>query len=118
MKHDQLLALEAIVSTGTFRGAAERLHKSQSAVSHTIRQLEHGLTPSAMRNHFVILGWTNRTPEIIRRLVASEVGAEVEAGLLTRLKGLLGEEAELTIESGRSLPPAPNGKYRLCYRER
>ena len=40
MKHDQLLALEAIVSTGTFRGAAERLHKSQSAISHTIRQLE------------------------------------------------------------------------------
>lgn len=39
MKHDQLLALEAIVSTGTFRGAAERLNKSQSAISHTIRQL-------------------------------------------------------------------------------
>ncbi|EBA17488.1 Transcriptional regulator [Roseobacter sp. SK209-2-6] len=43
MKHDQLLAMEAIVSTGTFRGAAERLHKSQSAVSHTIRQLEEEL---------------------------------------------------------------------------
>ena len=43
MKHDQLIALEAIVSTGTFRGAAERLHKSQSAISHTIRQLEDEL---------------------------------------------------------------------------
>ena len=43
MKHDQLLALEAIVSTGTFRGAAERLRKSQSAISHTIRQLEEEL---------------------------------------------------------------------------
>ncbi|UWQ85810.1 LysR family transcriptional regulator [Leisingera caerulea] len=43
MKHDQLIALEAIVSTGTFRGAAERLHKSQSAISHTIRQLEEEL---------------------------------------------------------------------------
>ncbi len=40
MKHDQLLAFEAIVTTGTFRGAAERLNKSQSAISHTIRQLE------------------------------------------------------------------------------
>ncbi|MFW8596089.1 LysR family transcriptional regulator [Cribrihabitans neustonicus] len=40
MKHAQLIALDAIVSTGTFRGAAERLHKSQSAISHTIRQLE------------------------------------------------------------------------------
>ncbi|CUH98555.1 HTH-type transcriptional activator CmpR [Leisingera aquaemixtae] len=43
MKHGQLLALEAIVSTGTFRGAAERLNKSQSAISHTIRQLEEEL---------------------------------------------------------------------------
>jgi len=43
MKHDQLIALDAIVSTGTFRGAAERLNKSQSAISHTIRQLEEEL---------------------------------------------------------------------------
>ncbi len=43
MKHDQLIALEAIVTTGTFRGAAERLHKSQSAISQTIRQLEEEL---------------------------------------------------------------------------
>lgn len=43
MKHDQLVALEAIISTGTFRGAAERLNKSQSAISHTIRQLEEEL---------------------------------------------------------------------------
>ncbi|AUR00239.1 LysR family transcriptional regulator [Phaeobacter inhibens] len=43
MKHDQLIALDAIVSAGTFRGAAERLHKSQSAISHTIRQLEEQL---------------------------------------------------------------------------
>ncbi|WP_283426893.1 LysR family transcriptional regulator [Shimia sagamensis] len=43
MKHDQLLALDAIVSTGTFRGAAERLNKSQSAVSHAIRLLEEEL---------------------------------------------------------------------------
>ncbi|MBY6067838.1 LysR family transcriptional regulator [Leisingera aquaemixtae] len=43
MKHDQLLAFEAIVLTGTFRQAAERLHKSQSAVSHAIRLLEEEL---------------------------------------------------------------------------
>lgn len=43
MKYSQLLALDAIVTTGTFRGAAERLHKSQSAISHTIRQLEDEL---------------------------------------------------------------------------
>ena len=43
MKHHQLLALDAVVATGTFRGAAERLNKSQSAISHTIRQLEDEL---------------------------------------------------------------------------
>ncbi len=40
MKLDQLRALDAIVVTGTFRKAAERLNKSQSAVSHAIRLLE------------------------------------------------------------------------------
>ena len=40
MTLDQLVALEAIVAAGTFRGAAERLNKAQSAVSHQIRKLE------------------------------------------------------------------------------
>ena len=40
MTLDQLLAFDAIVSTGTFRGAAEKLHKAQSAVSHQVRKLE------------------------------------------------------------------------------
>ena len=40
MTLDQLLAFDAIVSTGTFRGAAEKMNKAQSAVSHQIRKLE------------------------------------------------------------------------------
>ena len=40
MTLDQLLALDAIVATGTFRGAAERLNKAQSAVSHQMKALE------------------------------------------------------------------------------
>lgn len=40
MTLDQLIALDAIVATGTFRGAAERLNKAQSAVSHQIRKME------------------------------------------------------------------------------
>lgn len=43
MTLDQLLALDAIIATGTFRGAAERLNKAQSAVSHQIRKLEDEL---------------------------------------------------------------------------
>ncbi|MBL4845835.1 MAG: phenylacetate--CoA ligase family protein [Planctomycetes bacterium] len=44
--------------------------------------------------------------------------ADVEAALADRLRGLLGGDAALAIESCRSLPPSTNGKYRLCYRER
>ncbi len=43
MTYEQLLALQAIVREGTFRGAAERLHKSQSAVSHMLKKLEEDI---------------------------------------------------------------------------
>ncbi|WP_420547810.1 LysR family transcriptional regulator [Curvivirga sp.] len=40
MTYEQLVVLHAIVTEGTFRGAAERLYKSQSAISHMIKKLE------------------------------------------------------------------------------
>lgn len=40
-------------------------------LSGTLRQLESGLTPISMEGHFVILGWTNRTPEIIKKLLTA-----------------------------------------------
>lgn len=40
MTYEQLIVLHAIVTEGTFRGAAERLHKSQSAISHMLKKLE------------------------------------------------------------------------------
>jgi DNA-binding transcriptional LysR family regulator len=43
MTLDQLIALDAIVAGGTFRAAADRLNKAQSAVSHQIRKLEEEL---------------------------------------------------------------------------
>ncbi|MEM7076815.1 MAG: LysR family transcriptional regulator [Pseudomonadota bacterium] len=43
MTLDQLVALDAIIATGTFRAAAERMNKAQSAVSHQIRKLEDEL---------------------------------------------------------------------------
>ena len=43
MTLDQLMALDAIVSVGTFRGAASKLNKAQSAISHQIRKLEDEL---------------------------------------------------------------------------
>ncbi|KZK88760.1 HTH-type transcriptional activator AllS [Pseudovibrio sp. Ad5] len=40
MTYEQLVVLHAIVTEGTFRGAADRLHKSQSAISHMLKKLE------------------------------------------------------------------------------
>ena len=38
--YEQLVVLHTIVTEGTFRGAAERLNKSQSAISHMLKKLE------------------------------------------------------------------------------
>lgn len=43
MTTEQLACLQAIVNTGSFRAAAEQLHKVQSAVSHSIKTLEDEL---------------------------------------------------------------------------
>ncbi len=40
MTYEQLVVLNAIVTEGTFRGAADKLNKSQSAVSHMLKKLE------------------------------------------------------------------------------
>ena len=39
----QLLALSAIAETGSFHGAAQRLNRTQSAISHQVRRLEEEL---------------------------------------------------------------------------
>ena len=41
-------------------------------MNQTIATLEEGHTPVSMRNHVVILGWTNRTAAVVRELVLSE----------------------------------------------
>ena len=38
----------------------------------TLERLELGLTPIRMRGHVVLLGWTERTPELIKELLQSE----------------------------------------------
>lgn len=37
-----------------------------------MKELEQGLTPVAVKNHIVILGWTDRTPSIVVELFQSE----------------------------------------------
>lgn len=38
----------------------------------TMRELERGLTPVSIKNHVVILGWTNRTVPLVRELMGAE----------------------------------------------
>lgn len=41
-------------------------------LNRTIQELEEGHTPVSLRNHVVVLGWTNRTAAVVRELVLSE----------------------------------------------
>lgn len=95
MTLDQLLAFDAIVSTGTFRGAAEKLHKAQSAVSHQVRKLEDEtqlllfsrdtyrpiLTPQGM----VFYRETARVLEAVRTLEATVTGLRSEQEPIVRI---------------------------------
>jgi len=41
-------------------------------LTHTVRNLERGLTPIVQSGHVLILGWTNRTASIVQELILSE----------------------------------------------
>jgi len=41
-------------------------------LNDTLSRFEQGLSTISMQGHVVILGWTNRTPEIVRQLLAAE----------------------------------------------
>ncbi|MBY5978567.1 LysR family transcriptional regulator [Phaeobacter italicus] len=105
MKHDQLLALEAIVSTGTFRGAAERLHKSQSAVSHTIRQLEEELELELFSREAYRPALTPAGEIFYRE--ASRVLRQMQGLRSTAARLRAREEPELTVAVSATMDLAP-----------
>jgi hypothetical protein len=45
-------------------------------LSSTLARFERGLSPIALRGHVVVLGWTSRTPEIVRQLL--QAGGRLE----------------------------------------
>jgi DNA-binding transcriptional LysR family regulator len=104
MTHDQLIAFEAIVASGTFRGAAERLHKSQSAVSHAIGLLEAELKISLFSRE----GYRPRlTPEgevFFRETV--RVLHQLRALKATAARLAADEEAEIRLAVTATLPTA------------
>ncbi len=91
----------------------------------TMRRLESGLTPVSLKGHFLILGWTNRTPSIVRELALSEgrvrrflkrrgvgrlriaiLAEEVGIELRQELKDILGKSLrrnQLILRSGSSM---------------
>lgn len=95
MTLDQLLALDAIVSTGTFRAAAEKLHKAQSAVSHQIRKLEDEIQlelftrdtyrPKLTAEGAVFYRETARVLEAVRELESTVGGLKSEQEPLVRI---------------------------------
>ncbi len=96
-------------------------------LNQSMRDLESGLTPISMEGHVVILGWTNRTPEIVARLLSAggrlerflrNEGAShlrvvvlterVDAQLRASLRAELAEVwdgARIFLRSGSSLQP-------------
>lgn len=90
-----------------------------------MQDLESGLTPIALNNHILVLGWTNRTPTILRELLLSEgrvrrflhlrrarslhiavLAEKVTAALHHDLRDRLGRlwnERQITLRSGTPL---------------
>ena len=84
-------------------------------LNQTIRNFERGLTPIVRRNHILILGWTNRTSEIVSELMRAE--GRVRRFLQLRgARGLhvviLSEDVSLerTVELRRALGPLWNAR--------
>jgi hypothetical protein len=95
------------------------------SLARTMRTLESGLTPIYISGHLLILGWTNRTPTIVRELVISEgrvrrflsgrktrrlriviLTEEVDAKIRQELRDVLGsslKRSQIIFRSGSSM---------------
>ena len=83
-------------------------------LNQTIHNFERGLTPIVRRNHILILGWTNRTSEIVGELMRAEGRVRRFLQLRGARRGLhvviLSEDVSLerTMELRRALGPLWN----------
>jgi len=96
-------------------------------LARVMRRLELGLTPISMRDHVVILGWTNRTPELVAKLLGAKgrlerfleerglrklhvvvLSDEVGTERRVEMRGYLGalwNDSQIFLRSGSSLRP-------------
>lgn len=94
-------------------------------LNQTIQTLEEGHTPVSLKNHVVVVGWTNRTAAVVRELVLSEgrvrrflyrhgarglriavLADQVRAPLLRELRDRLASrwtEGQIILRSGSAL---------------
>jgi hypothetical protein len=94
-------------------------------LSQTLRRFESGLAPISMRKHVVVLGWTDRTSELIRQLLGARgrmrrfldehdarmirvvvVAESMNAEMRLRLRARLGKawrERQIFLRAGSSL---------------
>ncbi len=73
-----------------------------------MRHLERGLTPVAMHNHFVIVGWTNRTVAISAKLLAQPDHQGRWARMWRKKKGLAVLAEDVSAELSHELRLEPN----------
>jgi hypothetical protein len=113
---DEGLTLRAISTVVTVLGYVLFLGSLVAIMTQwlndTLSRFEQGLSTISMQGHVVILGWTNRTPEIVRQLLAAEgrlrrfleahgqrrlrivvVADEVDAERRVRLRSYLAKQA-------------------------
>lgn len=104
MTYDQLVVLESIVETGSFRAAGERLFKSQPAISIAIKKLEGEL-------QFTLFSRDQYRPVLT---LEGKAFFEKTKGVLSHFRGLatfgkqlsLGEEPEISVAI-ESICPIP-----------
>lgn len=95
MTLDQLLVLNAILDTGSFRAAAEKLHRAQSAVSYAIRNLEQELNLTLFDRD----GYRPRLTKAGQAVYEKSKSVLLQAAELTQLSEHLsmGREAEIKL---------------------
>lgn len=104
-------------------------------LARTLRKLESGLGPIALSDHVIVLGWTNRTPEVVTKLLSARgrlqrfldqrgvrslrivvLSDDVSADRYHELREELGahwNERQIVLRSGSSLKPEHLGRLAL-----
>ena len=100
---DQWRALQAVVDHGSFEAAAEHLHRSQSAVSHAVRQLQARLPVAILAQSGRRTVLTEAGEALLRRsrALVDEAGA-LEAFAETLAEGWA---AEIALAADAIAPP-------------